>query len=86
MSTSEHENKNHPGLSEYMPKGNFFIPCREVKEREQKQTNKQTNKHPTWALMWREKIYPYFVFSVSASGWFLFLYKAVQILIYWHSS
>ena len=38
MSISEHEDKDHPGVSDHMPKGNFVIPWRAAKkERERKQ-------------------------------------------------
>lgn len=38
MSISEHEDKDHPGVSDHMPKGNFVIPWRAAKKgRERKQ-------------------------------------------------
>lgn len=54
VSKSEREDKDYPGVSDLMLKGNFVIPWRGAKK-------ERENKTATWALMWSEEIHPHSV-------------------------
>lgn len=80
VSVSEHGDEDHSGVSDHMPKGNFVIPWRGVKKKERKQDNYLAND------VERRNVPIFSCSSVSASGLFLALFKAVEILTCWHHS
>lgn len=80
VSVSEHGDEDHSGVSDHMPKGNFVIPWRGVKKKERKQDNYVAND------VERRNVPIFSCSSVSASGLFLALFKAVEILTCWHHS
>lgn len=81
VSMSEHEDEDHSGLSDHMPKGNFVIPWRGAKKkRERKQYCQLGND------VERRNVPIISHSSVSAPGLFPALFKAVEILTCSHHS
>lgn len=81
MSISEHEDKDHPGVSGHMPKGNFVIPWRAAKKgRERKQVIYLGTD------VERGNVAIFSISSVPTPGLFFALFKVAEILTCWRNS
>lgn len=79
MSVSKHQ--DHSGVPDHMPKGNFVIPWRRAKKKRERKLDSSLGSDVE-----RRNVPIFSRSSVSATGLFLALFKAVEIQTCWHHS